>query len=118
MPHVQTKTYFEKQLPKRLAEALYKIAQKYDRKGVTLFIFGSFARDGANKTSDLDLGMLWKEKRNSRISTELYRDIRRLPTIRKIDLVDMEQVDQAFKKKVLSQDILVLTDDTIKKGEA
>lgn len=108
MSLVQVREHIEQRLPGRLMEALYNLARTYQEKGVRLFIFGSFARSQDRPASDLDLGVLWTKERSPRIFSELYRDVQELPTIRKIDLVDMELVDRAFKDKALQEAVMLL----------
>jgi predicted nucleotidyltransferase len=61
----------------------------------------SITRSKIRVGSDLDLGVLWENKRSAQVFAELYRDIQDLPTIRKIDLVDMGQVDEDFRDSAL-----------------
>jgi predicted nucleotidyltransferase len=75
-----------------------------------LFIFGSFAYQNETETSDLDIGVMWKCKRIPCLFTELYSDIQSLPTVRKIDLVDMDMVDNEFKEIVMQNKTLCLLD--------
>lgn len=107
MMQKNVKTINKSYLPARLMKALEEVAEKYDRKGLILFIFGSFARSKQRKTSDLDIGVLWKSVRNPKMFTELYQDIQQLPTIRKIDLVDMHQVDKDFRKKAVEEGVML-----------
>jgi predicted nucleotidyltransferase len=108
MQQAETKAYIEKRLPARLMKKLYSLARKYDKKGAQVFIFGSFASSTDRKTSDLDLGVTWSKKRSARIFSEIYQDIQKLPTIRKIDLVDMELVDEVFKIKAMKRAVFLL----------
>jgi len=103
-----SKNYLEERLPERVIKKLYKLAQKYADRGIQLFVFGSFANASDRKTSDLDIGVLWTNERSSKAFSELYSDILELPTIRKIDLVDMQQVDKFFKRKIMSKKIILL----------
>ena len=89
------KTY---SLPRRLLQALQELAWEYRRDGLELFIFGSFARGDQRPTSDLDIGVEWRGERNPETFLHLYRDVQALPTIRQIDLVDLAQVDPAFRR--------------------
>ena len=107
MQQTDVKIHIEQRLPARLIKALYKLAEKYEARGVNLFIFGSFARSKDRSTSDLDIGISWQKKRMPRVFTELYRDVQALPTIRKIDLVDMAQVDEAFKREAMKESIFL-----------
>lgn len=88
-------------LPDRLWRALESIAFKYKDEGLKLFIFGSFAQLKNKSTSDLDIGVCWVSKRDPLLFNQLYLDIQELPTIRKIDLVDMSQVDESFRQEAL-----------------
>lgn len=85
-------------LPPRLLEALQRLAQAYRPAGVELFIFGSFARGDARRTSDLDLGVQWRGARSERTLARLYDEVQELPTIRKIDLVDFSQTSSSFRR--------------------
>lgn len=107
MKSTETKKHIEHQLSPRLVKELYRLARTYRNLGVRLFVFGSFARGSNQKTSDLDLGVLWNGKRSSRVFTRLYRDVQELPTIRKIELVDMEQVDDIFKNHALAEAVFL-----------
>ena len=49
-------------LPARLIRELQKLAKKYQPNGVELFVFGSFAQGKQYPTSDLDLGVEWRDK--------------------------------------------------------
>ncbi|HLR76311.1 MAG TPA: nucleotidyltransferase domain-containing protein [Balneolaceae bacterium] len=95
-------------LPARLVDKLYRLAEKYAQKGVKLFVFGSFANGTNRSTSDLDIGVLWQSERSAQTFRELYDEVQQLPTIRKIDLVDMDLAGQRFREKVLGQEILIL----------
>jgi predicted nucleotidyltransferase len=100
----------KKELPAHVVNELIHVADKYQKKGIILFLFGSFAAasNWHRHTSDLDIGLLWKSERKPHLFTQLYTEIQDLPTIRKIDLVDMEQVDKDFKNEVLASEILPL----------
>ncbi|MDQ3461331.1 MAG: nucleotidyltransferase domain-containing protein [Deinococcota bacterium] len=84
-------------LPPRLLEALQGLARAYRQQGADLFVFGSFARGDARRTSDLDLGVEWRGEPSKRTFSRLYDDVQALPTIRKIDLVDFSQASPGFR---------------------
>ncbi len=109
MQQLETKAHIEKELPDRLVMSLYELAQKYQQMGARLFVFGSFANFKNSSTSDLDLGVIWSGRRSHSIFLKLYGDVQELPTIRKIDLVDMGGVDEAFKTRVMENPIFFLT---------
>lgn len=111
MHSVEARTHIKQRLPDRLVKELIHLAEKYRGKGIRLFIFGSFARSSDHKTSDLDLGVIWSNKRIPKTFTELYRDVQELPTIRKIDLVDMEQVEEKFKNEAMKHALFLLEEE-------
>lgn len=96
---------FKRSLPERLRQQLHELAGKYRKKGMHLFIFGSFARADQRTTSDLDLGIEWERKRSEKLFTQPYNEIQELPTIRKIDLVDFEKAEKKFKDTALKDKI-------------
>lgn len=97
-----------KKLPERLMDAISELALAYSEKGVQLFIFGSFATQTDEKTSDLDLGVLWETEPSKRLFIELYESVLQLPTIRKIDLVDMSIVDEKFRENALKNAVFLI----------
>jgi len=101
MSRIGIKKQVKYELPDRLWRALEEIAFKYKDKGINLFIFGSFAQLRNKKTSDLDIGVLWESKREPLVFNQLYLDMLDLPTVRKIDLVDMSQVNESFRREAL-----------------
>lgn len=97
----------KQQLPEPVFNALLALAEKYRTKGIQLFIFGSFARGEGRQSSDLDLGVEWNDGRNDQLFHNLCEDVLELPTIRKIDVVDMEQADASFRK-IATKDRIML----------
>lgn len=85
----------------RLISELVHLGKKYQTQGIRIFIFGSAVQENDRQESDLDLGVIWDTERSERIFNSLYWDIQDLPTVRKIDLVDMEQVDPVFRESAL-----------------
>jgi len=92
-------------LPTRLLLDLQKLARKYQHDGLDLFVFGSFARGDQRPTSDLDIGVEWRGKHNPSDFLRLYWDVQELATIRKIDLVDFEQIDSDFRRIAMTDRI-------------
>lgn len=99
MAEVDNKNRLEQRIPQRVVDELYQIARKYRSKGAHLFIFGSIAESRDKRTSDLDLGIEWEGDRSAEIYRQLREEIWNLPTIRKIDLVDMSRVNEEFEKQ-------------------
>lgn len=95
-------------LPSRLLRELQRLAQKYQKKGLSLFVFGSFARGDQHPTSDLDLGVEWQHKHDPKVFLRLYWEVQELPTVRQIDLVDFEQTDTQFKQVAMADKICLV----------
>ncbi len=68
-----------------------------------VLLFGSWARRDALPTSDIDIGILGKEPLDDLILIRLKEEINLLPTLRKIDVVDLRVVDDRFRHRVLEQ---------------
>lgn len=112
---VATIAYIKQRLPKVLMYELNKLAEQYHSFGVRLFVFGSFVNYEDRRTSDLDLGVIGEGKISNKTFTRLYNDVQDLPTIRKIDLENMQLVSKAFKQKAL-KDAVFLKEKEMKNG--
>jgi len=66
-----------------------------------IFLFGSWAKGGAEETSDIDVGILGKEKIPWDIMARILGEVKAIPTLRKIDVVDLNLVEDSFKNNVL-----------------
>lgn len=85
-------------LPPRLVRRLRELSRKYRAEGLSLFIFGSFAQSRQRPTSDLDLGVEWREEPRPEVFLRLYWDVQELPTVRRMDLVDFSQTSSEFSR--------------------
>lgn len=66
-----------------------------------ILIFGSWARGEAMETSDLDIGILGKEKAPWDDMVRIRQEMDELPTLRSIDVVDLNSVEENFRNNVL-----------------
>lgn len=92
-------------LPSSVREGLRRLAERFGPEGIRLVVFGSFARSEARPWSDLDLGFYWEGARRPEAEAELFRAVRGLPTIRRIELVDLGAASEAFRSEVLREGI-------------
>lgn len=67
-----------------------------------IFLFGSWASGDALPESDIDIGILGREKVSWDVMVEILEAIEALPTLRKIDIVDLKTKEPSFKNYVLS----------------
>lgn len=84
-------------LPGKVQEAVRSLGETARSDGVTLFVFGSFARGDARPNSDLDIGYRISPQTPPASEMRLRKAIEQLPTIRPVDLVDFGQVSPVFR---------------------
>lgn len=82
---------------KKIAE----IAARYLSPDYRLFLFGSWAKGNALPESDLDVGILGNAPVPWEIMVNILQEVEAIPTLRKIDLVDLCSVEKDFRESVL-----------------
>ncbi len=85
-----------------LSEILAIIRRYLPEKGFRIFLFGSWANDSAEPTSDIDVGILGPTPVDDILLLRIKGEIRAIPTLRRIDVVDLNQADEDFRKEVLT----------------
>lgn len=68
-----------------------------------IYLFGSWARKDAGKTSDIDIGILGKEKVDFDVMSKILREKEAVSTLRSIDIVDLNTKSEDFKDKALKE---------------
>lgn len=66
-----------------------------------IFLFGSWAKGNALETSDIDIGILGKKKIKWSLMARILERTESIPTLRSIDIVDLNSVDESFKNNVM-----------------
>jgi predicted nucleotidyltransferase len=66
-----------------------------------ILLFGSWAKGNAVKTSDIDIGILGKKKIDWGLMTKILGKTEEIFTLRKIDIVDLNAVEDSFKNNIL-----------------
>lgn len=67
-----------------------------------ILLFGSWAKGDALETSDIDIGVLGNGEVPWGIMRKIRDEIEEIPTLRKIDVVDLQAKGEKFKEQVLS----------------
>ncbi|OGY86868.1 MAG: hypothetical protein A2233_05460 [Candidatus Kerfeldbacteria bacterium RIFOXYA2_FULL_38_24] len=67
----------------------------------SVVLFGSWTNNTALPTSDIDIGILDKQKIPFSVMIKIKQEIENIPTLRSIDIVDLNAVDDRFKKYAL-----------------
>ena len=77
------------------------IIRRYLPKKYKIYIFGSWAKGNALETSDLDIGILGDIAVDSDIMDRIVKETDIIPTLRSIDVVDLQAKSDDFRKAVL-----------------
>jgi predicted nucleotidyltransferase len=73
-------------------------------KGVTVYLFGSRATGKATSTSDIDIGIVLKKNMGSDKKIALLKEkIENSNIPYKVDVVDLSQVSESFRKQILKE---------------
>lgn len=78
-----------------------KILKKHLPRGYKFLIFGSWSRGDALPTSDIDIGILGKKKVPHDTMMMIREEAENIPTLRSVDIVDLNSVEESFKNNVL-----------------
>ena len=68
-----------------------------------ILLFGSWATLEAAPTSDIDIAIEGATTVDSTVMSEIHEEIDKLPTLRKIQVIDIHQAHDRFRDRVLSQ---------------
>jgi len=71
------------------------------------FRCGRFTRPGPSPVSDLDIALDTGTPIDPATIQQITESLDELPTLRKIDLVDLQAVDQEFRKRVMREGELI-----------
>ena len=72
-----------------------------------VYLFGSWALGRALSVSDLDIALDTGRPIEQAIVQKIAEALDELPTLRRVDIVDLQTLDQDFRKRVLQQGELV-----------
>lgn len=87
-------------LPRRVLDFLLDTALDFRAKGAELVLFGSFAQGRHRPTSDLDLAIRWSARPDPSVRRQLAERLEALPSIRPVDLVDLNAVDPSLRAEI------------------
>jgi len=66
-----------------------------------ILLFGSWAQGSADEHSDIDIAILAKEKVPWDVMSSILFAVDEIPTLRSIDVVDLNAADETFRNIVL-----------------
>lgn len=68
-----------------------------------MYLFGSWAQGRALSVSDLDIALDIGRPIKPAVIQKIADELEELPILRKVDILDLQAVDQEFRKRVLQQ---------------
>jgi predicted nucleotidyltransferase len=71
-----------------------------------IYLFGSYARGTAKQGSDIDIAIDTGRRLNLHEWQFLWNLLDALPTVQKIDLVDMHRIPEAMQKSILKDGVV------------
>lgn len=88
-----------------LAEARRIVLSKLRGYPVQVFLFGSRATGGAGRYSDIDIGILASAPLPAGLLAELREALEESRIIYAVDVVDLGEVPDAFRSRVISEGV-------------
>ncbi len=85
-----------------IREILGIIHRHLPRGEFRVLLSASWAKDTAEPTSDIDIGILGPNTIDSMLLLRLREEIEGIPTLRRIDVIDLHTADNEFREEVLS----------------
>lgn len=86
---------------KSLEQIKAAVLDAFEREDVTILLFGSRVRGDAERCSDIDIGILPKNKYDRKKLILLKEKLEDINIPYKVDVVDISKVSQAFREKVM-----------------
>jgi len=68
-----------------------------------VLLFGSWVTLEAAPTSDIDIAIAGATAVDPAVMSEIHEDIEKLPTLRKIQVIDVQHVHDRFRDRILSE---------------
>ena len=90
-----------------MEEVVQVVCDHLHEERLRMYLFGSWARGRALSVSDLDIALDTGELIVSAIILKITGALDELPTLRRVDVVDLQALDQEFRKRVLQQGELI-----------
>lgn len=92
----------EMTVQKIIAETVSILRRHLPEENLKIYLFGSQAKNAADPASDIDIGLLGVEPLDDLRLLRLRDEVKAIPTLRKIEIVDLNKTDAGFRREVLS----------------
>jgi predicted nucleotidyltransferase len=85
-------------------EKMFKVIKEFFKEEEGIYIFGSYANNTFNKESDIDIAVVFKEKKTA---LEVFKLQEKLSFLLKkdVDLVDLENINTVFAYEIVNHSI-------------
>lgn len=93
----------EKEIRPILDRVTEIVRRHLPEKSFRILLFGSWATLQYVPTSDIDVGILGDGPVDDLTMAQIREEVDRLPTLRKVDVVDLWTVEDRFRKNVVKQ---------------
>ncbi|HXG38724.1 MAG TPA: nucleotidyltransferase domain-containing protein [Bacteroidota bacterium] len=90
-----------------IIKEVFRIIRRYLSDEYKVFVFGSWATGSALPTSDVDIGILGNQPVPWEIMHRIRGEVEAIPTLRRIDVVDLYAKEPTFTENILRTAILV-----------
>ena len=90
-----------------LTKVVRAVCDHVDEERLRVYLFGSWARGRALPISDLDIALDTGRPIEPAIFMKIADALDELPTLRRVDVLDLQSVDQEFRSRVLQEGVLV-----------
>ncbi len=90
-----------------IIKEIVKIIRKHLSNNYKILFFGSWVKGNALPTSDIDIAILGTESAPWDSMAKILSEVDEIPTLRKIDVLDLNDKEEKFKNNVLSYAKLV-----------
>lgn len=90
-------------LPEEIIQAVRNIAIEQLPAEYRTVLFGSWAQGNARPTSDIDIGIVGDRPVPHELMVRIRAQVDSIPTLRKVDVVDLQSVDSRFRDVALKQ---------------
>lgn len=90
----------DKEIRPLLREVIQVLRRYLPDPAYSILLFGSWATLDSIPTSDVDVGILGRKPVDELVMAQIKQEIDRLPTLRKIEVVDLQTVDDRFRANV------------------
>jgi predicted nucleotidyltransferase len=88
-----------------LQEARRIVLDRLRGQAARVFLYGSWVRGHASRTSDIDIGVLPEQKLPAGLLSEIRDALEESTIVYPVDLVDLSEASSSLRQRVLSEGI-------------